>query len=37
MKQNTKQWLWFIALWCLGLLTVGLISLMIKGIVALGQ
>lgn len=37
MKTKTKQWLWFIGLWCLGFLAVGLISLLIKGIFSLAQ
>ncbi len=35
-SKKTKQWLWFIGLWCLGFLAVGLISLVIKGIFSLG-
>jgi len=32
---KTRQWLWFIGLWCLGFMAVALISLAIKGIFSL--
>ncbi|WP_300457331.1 hypothetical protein [Desulfobacula sp.] len=40
MKQATdtvKQWLWFVALWCCGLLSVALLAKLIRWIIRLGN
>lgn len=37
INPKTRQWLWFIALWLGGFLTVGVISLIIKMIMNIGR